>query len=172
MKHIKIARLGMYVGIAWLLLQVAAGEVMTPWLSVTAKLLILGALAAITAIFWRHKVLRGIMVFGLTGGLCNVVVIAVNGGYMPAVLWENTMGRFYMSIEGARLWWLADWIWGRVSPGDIMLAIAMVLLALYGLWQLVIRLVCIWFGWVLAGVIRDTFNTMEIMREYRRHVEG
>ena len=54
------------------------------------------------------------------GALLNFVVMAANGGYMPAVGLTEPQG-LHAPMDGARLAILADWIMGAISPGDVLL---------------------------------------------------
>ena len=72
------------------------------------------------------------------GILLNLLVIAVNGGQMPAAVEPSSLenGDPYQAItEKTRLRFLADWIdigpW-LISPGDLLL-VASVLISLIGL---------------------------------------
>ena len=56
------------------------------------------------------------------GALLNFVVMAANGGYMPAVGLTEPQG-LHAPMDGARLAILADWIWRGISPGDVLLIV-------------------------------------------------
>jgi hypothetical protein len=58
----------------------------------------------------------------LVGGSLNFAVILANGGFIPATCQEVADG-FYIPMDGANLSYLADWVWGFVSPGDILMVI-------------------------------------------------
>lgn len=59
------------------------------------------------------------------GGMLNLIVMVANGGYMPCPLNETIIG-IYVPVAGANLVHLCDWIWGFVSPGDVIMAVASV----------------------------------------------
>ena len=60
--------------------------------------------------------------FGLifAGGYMNFAALMANGGYMPAAGQQGIYG-LHCPMDGASLVWLADWIWGFVSPGDVLM---------------------------------------------------
>jgi hypothetical protein len=60
-----------------------------------------------------------------TGAFLNWLVVLANGGFMPSTCQEVANG-FYIPMEGARLTFLGDWIFGFVSPGDVLMILAFV----------------------------------------------
>lgn len=64
-----------------------------------------------------------------TGCVLNLVVIIANGGFMP-VGCEEVVRAMYIPLDGANLAYLADWIFGVMSPGDILILGAAVGIAL------------------------------------------
>jgi len=70
----------------------------------------------------------------LAGGVLNYAVIIANGGYMPAVSQYSVAG-MYCPIDGANLVWLADWIFGFVSPGDVLIIAGALGMAAALTWQ-------------------------------------
>ena len=61
----------------------------------------------------------------ILGGFCNYAVVLANKGFMPSTCQDVADG-FYIPMEGARLTFLADWIWTFVSPGDVLMFLAFV----------------------------------------------
>jgi len=91
----------------------------------------IGAVCYVNLIFHspRLKVAGKWSLVVMAGGFCNFAVIIANNGYMPAGS-QYVVAGMYRPIDGANLVWLADWIFGCVSPGDVlMIAGAMGILA-------------------------------------------
>jgi len=59
----------------------------------------------------------------ILGGFLNYAVTLANKGFMPSTCQDVADG-FYIPMEGARLTFLADWIFGFVSPGDVLMILA------------------------------------------------
>ena len=68
----------------------------------------------------RLRPLMPWMVPVAAGALCNHMVVMANGGYMPVLGLSGPAG-MHCAMEGARLTYLADWICGVASPGDVLL---------------------------------------------------
>ena len=75
----------------------------------------------------RYRLAFALIPFGL---LCNILVVAVNGGVMPVIGGPESMTgvglNLYANYERAnethRLLALADrWAWGGFSPGDLLM---------------------------------------------------
>ena len=61
----------------------------------------------------------------VTGAFLNYTVMIANAGFMPAARAETVSG-MYCPIHGANLVYLSDWLWGFVSPGDVLMIVAFV----------------------------------------------
>ena len=94
------------------------------WLALAGAAILMAAL--VCSLRWanatpelRRTMLPGTAIF--IGGLLNFAAITANAGYMPCALNEHVAG-MYMPLDGANLAHLSDWVWGFVSPGDIIIA--------------------------------------------------
>lgn len=58
----------------------------------------------------------------LAGGFLNFAVIISNEGFMPSASQETISG-LHCPMAGANLVWLSDWIFGFVSPGDVLMIV-------------------------------------------------
>ena len=100
------------------------------WQGIGVTLVVL--IAFTVAMFYATRFLQSIPRFQgilkwlipvFVGGILNLVVILANGGFMPSAC-EQAINGFYIPMEGARLTFLADWIWTFVSPGDVLMFLA------------------------------------------------
>jgi len=79
----------------------------------------------------------------LPGTIANALVIFANGGKMPVVTLSKVKGYHIPMTDQTQLPWLADWIFGSISPGDLLLYAA----------------ICI-FAWRLGTAIGDLIRAV------------
>jgi hypothetical protein len=102
------------------------------------------ALAALIAwTVWHVRVLRGAWIVAV-GAALNLIVILANGARMPVapalagrLVERGHAGQYVVMGSGTNLDWLADWIGvpgplgGAYSPGDVVVAIGIAIVAFY-----------------------------------------
>lgn len=96
------------------------------WLSLIIIVALAGAaiyLTKLVASIPKHRAHVAPFTIIFIGGFLNQVARAANNGFMPAVGVGVVKGT-YCPLDGANFAYLGDWIFGFISPGDIILIVA------------------------------------------------
>ena len=136
-----------------LIFPLGPADPLLPYATVPLHFLSYGLLALFLGLNLRHWPL-GLLALGLAA---NLVVIAANGGYMPAsaealrragmdevaqtLLTQGRLGNVVLMGEGTRLNFLGDWLWlprwvpfsAAFSLGDFLIGLGLTLFFPYGM---------------------------------------
>jgi len=125
-QRVWVARTLLFMGCGWLW-----RAAQHTWPSIGLSLIGLAIFAAAVVCFLRlltctprSQALIAWIVPFFVGGFLNFSVLLANGGFMPSACQDVADG-LYIPITGASLVYLSDWLWGFVSPGDILIVIGL-----------------------------------------------
>ena len=122
-----VARAMMIIGLA-----LVSRAVRDTWPSITTTLIAATIFTALMIYCLKitksppplQKIGKWLILLLVAGWLNNAALLA-NGGFMPSACQDIVSG-IYCPMAGANLPYLGDWLWGFVSPGDVLMVVAFV----------------------------------------------
>jgi len=102
-----------------------APSIVTSSLVAVTLLIAVGYCMKLLTIIPTGRRIRGWLVLILLGGILNFSAVLANRGFMPCTNVYYTYG-VYCPLDSARLSYLGDWLYGFVSPGDIIMLVSFI----------------------------------------------